>query len=175
MTNMSPIDFFKTKNTFRGNLVWNLFQHFPEDRLIIRERTSMYPILNQMEFHLVQNRKENCHHDHIPFNLKGNGNIYISICFQIEWDMIVVSVFLSILNQMEYSFLSVPSCRAVVQRVYEWKSINFYISTVLCKIRLLKNCFVLWNKAPFLPPPRKWSKHWSLKNGRNECGTIKEI
>ena len=25
-----------------------------------------------MEFHLVQNRKENCHHDHIPLNVKGN-------------------------------------------------------------------------------------------------------
>ena len=23
------------------------------------------------------NRKENCHHDHIPFNVKGNGNIVI--------------------------------------------------------------------------------------------------
>ena len=30
-------------------------------------------ILNQMEFHFVQYRKENCHHDHIPFNVKGNG------------------------------------------------------------------------------------------------------
>ena len=34
--------------------------------------TAFFSILNQMEFHLVQNRKENCHHDHIPFNLKGN-------------------------------------------------------------------------------------------------------
>ena len=31
--------------------------------------------LNQMEIHLVQDRKENCHHDHIPFNVKENGNI----------------------------------------------------------------------------------------------------
>ena len=31
-------------------------------------------ILNQMDFHLVQNRKVNCHLDHIPFNVKGNGN-----------------------------------------------------------------------------------------------------
>ena len=36
-------------------------------------------ISNQMEFHLVQNRMENCHHDHIPFNLKGNGNIVFSV------------------------------------------------------------------------------------------------
>ena len=28
-----------------------------------------------MVFNLVQNRKENCHHDHIPFNVKGIGNI----------------------------------------------------------------------------------------------------
>ena len=33
-----------------------------------------------MEFHLVQNRKENCHHDHIPFNLKGNGILVFSVC-----------------------------------------------------------------------------------------------
>ena len=36
-------------------------------------------ILNQMELRLVQNRKENCHHDHIPFNVKGNGNIVFSV------------------------------------------------------------------------------------------------
>ena len=29
-------------------------------------------ILNQMEFHLVRNGKENSHHGHIPFHLKGN-------------------------------------------------------------------------------------------------------
>jgi len=36
-------------------------------------------ILNQMEIHLVQNRKENCHHDQIPFNVKGSGNIVFSV------------------------------------------------------------------------------------------------
>ena len=35
--------------------------------------TVFLSILNQMEFHLVQNLKENYHHDHIPFKLKGNG------------------------------------------------------------------------------------------------------
>ena len=35
--------------------------------------------MNQLEFHMVQNRKENCHHDHIPFNVKGNGNIVFSV------------------------------------------------------------------------------------------------
>ena len=36
--------------------------------------------LNQKDFHLVQNRKENCHHDHIPFNVKGKGNKVSSVC-----------------------------------------------------------------------------------------------
>ena len=26
-----------------------------------------------------ENRKENCHHDHIPFNVKGNANIVFSV------------------------------------------------------------------------------------------------
>ena len=36
--------------------------------------TVFFSILNQMEFHFVQkieNRRENCHHDHISFNMKG--------------------------------------------------------------------------------------------------------
>ena len=28
-----------------------------------------------------ENRKENCHHDHIPFNLKGNGIIVFSVYY----------------------------------------------------------------------------------------------
>ena len=36
-------------------------------------------ILNQMEFHLVQNQMENYPHDHIPFNVKGIGNIVFSV------------------------------------------------------------------------------------------------
>ena len=38
-----------------------------------------FDFLNQMEFHLVQNREENCHHDHIPFNVKGNGIVVFSV------------------------------------------------------------------------------------------------
>ena len=32
-----------------------------------------------MEFNLVQNLKENCHHDHMSFSVKGNGNIVFSV------------------------------------------------------------------------------------------------
>ena len=42
--------------------------------------TVFFSILSQMEFQLVQYRKESCHHDHIPFNLKGNENIVFSVC-----------------------------------------------------------------------------------------------
>ena len=41
--------------------------------------TVLLSILNQMEFHFVQNRKGNCHYNHIPFNVKGNGNIVFSV------------------------------------------------------------------------------------------------
>ena len=43
--------------------------------------TVFLSILNQMEIHLVQNCKENCHHNHIPLNLKGNWNQVFSVCF----------------------------------------------------------------------------------------------
>ena len=38
--------------------------------------TVFLSILNQVDFHLVQNRKENCH---ISFNLKGNGILVFSV------------------------------------------------------------------------------------------------
>ena len=41
--------------------------------------TVFFPILNQTEFHLAQNRKENCLYDHIPFNVKGIGRIVFSV------------------------------------------------------------------------------------------------
>ena len=55
--------------------------------------TVFLSILNQMEFHLVQNRKENCPHNHIPSNLKGNVNIVFSVYFfnrvDTSWDYLL--------------------------------------------------------------------------------------
>ena len=51
--------------------------HFLECDMIMV--TVFLSISNQLEFHLVQNQKENCHHDHIRFNVKGNGNIVFSL------------------------------------------------------------------------------------------------
>ena len=50
--------------------------HIEWDMIVV---TVLLLILNQMEFHLVQNRKGNCHHDHISFNMKGNGNLVFSV------------------------------------------------------------------------------------------------
>ena len=41
--------------------------------------TVFLSIFNRMEFHLVQNQKENGRHDHISLILKGNGNIVYSV------------------------------------------------------------------------------------------------
>ena len=41
--------------------------------------TVFLSISSQMEFHLVQNQKENIHHDHNPFNMKGNGILVFSV------------------------------------------------------------------------------------------------
>ena len=32
--------------------------------------------MNQTEVRLIHNQKENCRHDHLPFNCKGNGNLF---------------------------------------------------------------------------------------------------
>ena len=59
----------------RENYVYISF-HIEWDMIV---GTVFLSILNHMEFHLVQIRKENCRHDHIPFYLKGNGNIVFSV------------------------------------------------------------------------------------------------
>ena len=41
--------------------------------------TVFLSIFNQMESHLVPNQKENCHHDYIPLNVKGIGNMVFSV------------------------------------------------------------------------------------------------
>ena len=44
------------------------------------DRSDSFPLdLEPNGIHLAQNRKENCHYDHIPFNMKGIGNIVFPV------------------------------------------------------------------------------------------------
>ena len=65
-------------STHRENYVSISF-HVEWDMIVV---TVFLSILNQMEFLLYQNRKKNCHHDHIPFNLKGNEILIFSVYAQ---------------------------------------------------------------------------------------------
>ena len=64
----------------------DLCVHIEWDMVVV---TVFLSILNRMKFHSDQNRKKICHHDHIPFNVKGNVNIvssgylqyYVITCF----------------------------------------------------------------------------------------------
>ena len=51
--------------------------HIEWDMIVM---TVFLSILNQMNIHLFQNRKENCHHDHIPFNVKGKCHAFTKNC-----------------------------------------------------------------------------------------------
>ena len=51
MKNVPIIDFFsKTKNIFRGNLVWNLLQNFHEDRLILQGRNTYLMLFDNLAY-----------------------------------------------------------------------------------------------------------------------------
>ena len=58
-----------TENRQPGENYISNFFHVEWDMIV---GTVFLLILNQMEIHLVQNRMENCHHEHISFNMKGN-------------------------------------------------------------------------------------------------------
>ena len=78
------IKFKLLSNNDRIKLHWenhtSILPHIERDMIAV---TGLPSILNQKEFQFVQNRKENCHHDHIPFNLKEDGNIVL-------WDDIYI-------------------------------------------------------------------------------------
>ena len=48
----------------------------PEIGIVV---TGFLSILNQMDFHFVQNRGEDCHRDHIPFTVGGDGDVVFSV------------------------------------------------------------------------------------------------
>ena len=69
------------RNRILYNVHWenyiSISFHIECDMIVM---TVFLSILNQMELYLVQNWKENCPHDHIPFIVKGN-DLYLWFIF----------------------------------------------------------------------------------------------
>ena len=55
---------------------WPPARQYDRQCLNIVVVTAFISILNQMEFNFIQNQKENCHHDHIPFNYQGEHQVH---------------------------------------------------------------------------------------------------
>ena len=55
-----------------------------------------------------------------PFVLRIHWENYISISFHIQWDMIAVTVFLSILNQMEFHLVQKIERKTVTTIISHW-------------------------------------------------------
>ena len=79
--------------------------------------TVFVSILNEIKIHMVQNRKENCHHDDIPFNLKGN---------------IVFSVFINAFNSIYLGAAPVN-----IFYIYIYIYISKYTEVVRKKLRTM--------------------------------------
>ena len=99
-----------------------------------------------MEFHLVQNRQENCHHDHIPFNLKGNGKLDFSVCV-VEKRLRCVSLehdrtdsFLLKMKQYEFSLSSSVQFenKSTSSSLRDVKVITLNFGPILCEYKKLK-------------------------------------
>ena len=96
--------------------------------------TVFLSVLKQIKFCLVQNRKENRHHDHIPFNVKGNRNIVFSVYLTASWKHVgsirISSAKILLTNTCEYNAtISCWCCKQknlvkIIQLYYNW----WYIS-----------------------------------------------
>ena len=51
--------------------------------------------MNEMELCLVHDQKENCHCDHIPFNMKGIGNYRNSFKNKSDVDLLTAYIYIS--------------------------------------------------------------------------------
>ena len=63
----------------RGRWEEWIYDSLQIDRIMIVE-TVFLLIMNQTEFRLAYNQKENCHCDHNPFHLQGIINPFLSVC-----------------------------------------------------------------------------------------------
>ena len=59
-------------------------------------------IVNKRELILVENPRENCNHDHIPFDLKGNENIFVFLSLHMQKKRKSISLYLFIIIIRKY-------------------------------------------------------------------------
>ena len=115
------------------------------------DRGDSFPFnfLNQIDFHLVQNRKENCNHDHIPLNLKGNGNIVFSVHQLLQSANEVTSLHGQKWNLFAWSFFGVDFLWDFVLRCSNWwrKRDHFLLPTgrVFCFVFFFLCCFFFYS------------------------------
>ena len=100
--------------------------------------TVFLSILNQMEFPLVQSRKENCHDDHIPFNVKGNANIVFSVYDVHELFGCTVELLMSMFFRLHSSFVySLPVFRWFWLVFYSTERFSTHLYAFLCSLSKL--------------------------------------
>ena len=108
--------------------------HIEWDMIVV---TVFLSVLNQMEIHLVQNQKENYHHDHTPFNVKGK----YSFLSAHNWPMIITAS-AGCYGSKEAREETAPSPRP--GGWFEGFRIRFSLASDLQ--RILKNCRYLRKK-----------------------------
>ena len=113
-----------------GNYVSISF-HIEWDMIIV---TVFLSILNRMEFHLVQNLNENCHHDHIPFNMKGNGKIIFSAWSL--WNSQNEAALCIIFNCMSIIYLTWPEAEKLM-KLSSNREVAFHSQCSVCSRMLI--------------------------------------
>ena len=72
------------------------------------------------EFHFVQIQKENCHQDHIPFNVKGIGSIVFSVQHKYAAKTLHISIIFCNPSEMThfYTNLVIMTAQAVLVKIF---------------------------------------------------------
>ena len=118
-----------------------------------------------MEFYLVQNRKENRHHDHIPFNLKGNRNTVFSVWDEMpaslmkRWRNMIGVKFSNEIDSLKLVIGILPNCRlswAILVRITRYILIK--ISLEMCRFTRMCRWLV-------------WTEWFAVQN-LVECGCV---
>ena len=125
--------------------------------------TGFILILNRMEFHLVQNQKKTCHHDRVPFDLKGNGNIVFSVfccSFFFLWNFQTSFFRSSLVDVFNASVIIAFSEFFLASSNYWYRLWNYIRLTDYLYFRMNRdlykicsdkdNLLFFWKKKPFL-------------------------